>query len=74
MVDTFECNLGAAIEHAAGLLPLGYEIVLSIENGEYGLLLLPPEGDSIITKCKTLIDGIEDLVAKAVFSERDKVN
>lgn len=73
MSKKFECNLGAAIVNAAGLLPLDYSIILSVEPSGYSLYLLPPHDDSVITKCDDLVDGIEDLVARAVIIERDRI-
>lgn len=72
-MDSFECNLGAAIEHAAGFLPLGYEIALGIEKNGYHLVLLLPYGNPVTTECETLIDEIKDLVAKAIIIERERI-
>lgn len=64
-------SLGAAIENAAGSLPEGYILQLSIENGGYGLKLVG-NGKEHTTEQESMADELEWLTARAVEIENEK--
>ena len=66
MSDKYHKILGAAIDRAAELLPEGYEIVISIENGGYGVKLSQPNDLSISVDGGGLAAEIIELTAIAV--------
>lgn len=60
-------KLGAAIDGACGNLPDGFEIVLSLEQGGYGLQLnCPEEAEPTTFDADCIEDEIELAVAHAV--------
>ena len=62
-------SLGAAIESAAGSLPEGYQVVISIEKEGYDVKLSQPNDLCVSVEGESLIADIEELTAIAVSKE-----
>lgn len=74
-------NLDSAINLAAGNLPEGFELILSIENGGYGAsvrytsgsfsLDVEIEADTLIDSIVESVDMAKDMAPDYVFSKND---